>query len=151
MNGPRNDDAAGWRLSFQSRGDVDAVAVEIVSLHDQVAKVQAHAEHEPGFCGLVLARFGEGLLKFDGRTQGVDGAGELDQGTVPGELDRSPAIPRQDRIEALGTVLPQTRDGAALIPPDEAGVADNVGGKDRRQFSLLTGHGTFPLPFCDGC
>jgi hypothetical protein len=28
--------------------------------------------------------------------------------------------------------------------PHQAGVADNLGGKDRRQFALLTGHGNFP-------
>jgi hypothetical protein len=27
----------------------------------------------------------------------------------------------------------------------QAGVADNVGGQDRRQFALLTGHGTLPV------
>jgi hypothetical protein len=31
---------------------------------------------------------------------------------------------------------------AALVAPHQAGVADNVSGQDRRQFALLTGHGT---------
>jgi hypothetical protein len=33
---------------------------------------------------------------------------------------------------------------AALVTPHQAGVADNVCSDDRRQFSLLTGHGNFP-------
>ena len=30
------------------------------------------------------------------------------------------------------------------LRPTQAGVADNVGGQDPRQFALLTGHGDFP-------
>jgi hypothetical protein len=36
------------------------------------------------------------------------------------------------------------RQRATLVAPDQAGVADNVGIEDRRQFALLTGHGNFP-------
>ena len=33
------------------------------------------------------------------------------------------------------------------VPAHQAGVADNVCGKDRRQFALLTGHGSVPPIF----
>ena len=36
------------------------------------------------------------------------------------------------------------RQRAALVAPHQAGVADNVCGQDRRQFSLLTGQWNFP-------
>jgi hypothetical protein len=32
----------------------------------------------------------------------------------------------------------------ALVAPHQAGVANNVGSKDRRQFALLTGQWNFP-------
>ena len=38
----------------------------------------------------------------------------------------------------------QSRDGAALVAPHQAGVADNVGRQDPRQFALLTGQWNFP-------
>jgi hypothetical protein len=41
-------------------------------------------------------------------------------------------------------MLAQARQRAAVVAPRQAGVADNVGGQDRCQFSLLTGHGSFP-------
>ena len=41
-------------------------------------------------------------------------------------------------------MLTQTRRRPALVAPHQAGLADNVGGEDRRQFALLTGHGNFP-------
>ena len=34
-------------------------------------------------------------------------------------------------------MLAQARQRAALVPPHQAGVADNVGSEDRRQFALL--------------
>src|SRR5712664_3008045 len=34
--------------------------------------------------------------------------------------------------------------GATPVTSHRAGVATNVGGQDRRQFALLTGHGRFP-------
>ena len=41
-------------------------------------------------------------------------------------------------------MLTKARQRAALVAPHQAGVADNVCGQDRRQFALLTGHGSFP-------
>ena len=38
----------------------------------------------------------------------------------------------------------QARQRAALVAPHQAGAADNVCSKDRRQFSLLTGQWNFP-------
>jgi len=44
----------------------------------------------------------------------------------------------------LGQNHLQTGQRAALVAPHQAGVADNVGGQDRRQFALLTGQWNFP-------
>jgi hypothetical protein len=41
-------------------------------------------------------------------------------------------------------MLAPARQRAALVTPHQAGVADNVGSEDRRQFSLLTGQWNFP-------
>ena len=56
-HGARYDDAAGRRFSFQAGRDIDAVAVKIVTIDNQVAKMQADAEHDlfssgaaPGWC-----------------------------------------------------------------------------------------------------
>ena len=38
----------------------------------------------------------------------------------------------------------KTRQRAALVAPHQAGVADNICSKDRRQFALLTGQWNFP-------
>jgi hypothetical protein len=52
----------------------------------------------------------------------------------------------RDRPTAPTTLLVilQARERAALVAPHQAGVADNVGSEDHRQFSLLTGQWNFP-------
>ena len=51
-------------------------------------------------------------------------------------------------MEALGetllAMLAQARQRAGLITTHKAGLADNVGGQDRRQSALLTGQWSFP-------
>jgi hypothetical protein len=42
-------------------------------------------------------------------------------------------------MASFGTVLAKARQRPAFVLSHEAGVADNVGGDDRRQFALLTG------------
>jgi len=64
---------------------------------------------------------------------------------VAGQLDQTPSVLRQDRIEMFRTVLTQARLRPALITPHQAGVADNVCGNDCRQFALLTATGTSPM------
>ena len=65
MDRTRDHDAASRSLCFEAGGDVDAIAVEVVTVDDQVAQVQAHSEHERSVCRLVAVGLGHGLLKFD--------------------------------------------------------------------------------------
>ena len=106
--------------------------------------MQAHTEHESGICWLVAVGLGHGLLELDGGTQRINGAGELDQSTIAGQLDQAPSVFRQNRIEVFRAVLSQARQRPALVAPHQAGVADNVRSNDCRQFALLTRHGNFP-------
>ena len=134
----RDHDAASRSFRFQPRGDVHAIAVKIVTIDDQVAQVQAHAEHKRSVGRLVAVGLGHGLLKLDSGAQRINGAGKLDQGAVAGQLDQPPSVFRQHRIEVFGTVLAQARQRPALVTPHQAGVADNVCSNDCRQFALLT-------------
>ena len=104
---PRNHDAARRRFALQPRRNVHAVAVEIVAIDDQVAEVQADAEHKGGVRRLVAVGVGHGLLELDRGAQGIHGASELDQRAVAGQLDQPAAITRQRRLEALLAVFPQ--------------------------------------------
>ena len=100
--------------------------------------MEAQAEHKRGICMPVVVGLGYGLLKLDTGAQRINGAGELDQSSIAGQLDQTPSVFRQNRIEVFGTVLTQARQRPALVTPHQAGVADNVCSNDCRQFALLT-------------
>ena len=112
--------------AFKPRRHVHAIAIKVVTIDDQIAQMQAHAEHKRSIGRLVAVGLGHRLLELDSGAKRIDGARELDQGTVAGQLDQAPAVFRQNRVEAFGTVLPQARQRAALVTPHQAGVADNV-------------------------
>ena len=67
MDCTRDHNAACRGFPFQPRRDVDAVSVKIVTIDDQVAQVQAHAENERSIGRLVAVGLGHGLLELDGR------------------------------------------------------------------------------------
>ena len=53
MDVARDHDAARRRFGLQPRRDVHAIAVEVVAIDDQVAEMQADAEHDGGVLGLI--------------------------------------------------------------------------------------------------
>ena len=138
MDRTRDHNAASRSFRLKAGGDVDAISIKIVTIDDQVAQVQAHAEHKRSICRLVAVGLGHGLLELDSGAQRIDCAGELDQSPVAGQLDQTPSVFRQNRIEVFRTVLAQARQRPALVTPHQAGVADNVCSNDCRQFALLT-------------
>ena len=129
-DGARDDDATGRGLGFEARRHVHAIAVEILAIDDQVAEVQANAEHDGGIHGLVSVGLGHGLLELDGCAERIHGAGELDQSAVA--LISLPARPpwrASSWLKALGAMFPQARDRGTLVPSHQAGIAD-LGGED---------------------
>ena len=119
-------------------GDVHAIAIEIVTFHDQVAQVQAHAEHESGVCGLVAVGLGHGLLKLDGCAQRIDCAGELDQGPVASQLDQATRRiwPARGRGVQNGSCAGAPASRSHRAP--SGGSSRQRLQHDRRQFALLT-------------
>ncbi len=87
-----DDDAAGLGQPLQPVGDIDAVAMDVVALDNDVAEVDADAELDPlvrRHAGVSLCL---GLLDLDRATQGVDHAGKLDQQAVAHGLDQASAV-----------------------------------------------------------
>ena len=152
VNSARDQYASCRRLCFQSRCNVHAVAVEIISLDDHVAKMKTDAEYDSLRVGPSRVDVVHGLLELDRRRQGVDGAGELYERAVADQLDQPAAIPRDRWVEAPLSMLAQSRQCSTLVAPHEAGVADDVGSENRHQFALVMDHGNFPRSLCrTGC
>ena len=80
-------DASGFRDPFQTRGDVDAIAEDIVFIENDVADVNADAEFDPW-----ILRYGgilrcHAALDFNRIAHRIDCASKLDQHSVARSLD----------------------------------------------------------------
>ena len=80
-------DAAGFRDPLQTRGDVDAIAKNIVLIDDDIADVYADTKFNPNILRYVGVLLSHSALDVDGATSCAYGAGELDQHAVAGCLD----------------------------------------------------------------
>src|SRR5262249_17519024 len=109
MNAARNHYAASWRLSLQASCYVHPISIKIVSLDDDVAEMQADSEDDRFGVGTVPIHVGDRLLEFDRRRKRIDGARELDNGTVTHELHHPAAEARDRRLETLPSMLSQAR------------------------------------------
>ena len=67
MNRSRDHDATGQGFCFQPRSNVHAVAVEVGTIDDQVAKVEADAEDDSDIFGVAMIGLGHSLLELDRR------------------------------------------------------------------------------------
>src|SRR5262245_59055020 len=88
-----------------------------------------------------LVHLSYGLLKLNRCRHRIDCAGKLDESPIAGKFHYPTTVSRQRWLQSLLSMLTQSRQRATLVAPHQARVADNVGGQDRRQFALLTGHG----------
>ena len=95
---PRSRPAA---LRFQPGRDVDAIAIKVVAVDDQVAKVQADAEHDGGVLGRSRLASAMACWNSMAALSGIDRTGELRQDTVAGQLDQPAAVAGQRRLQTL--------------------------------------------------
>ena len=113
-------DAAGIGERFQARGDVDAIAVDVVAIDDNVAEVDANPEDDAVF------RL-DGALDVERTADRVDDTSELDEGAIADQLDHPAPVARDRRIEDAFPVALQGAERPGLIGTDHAGIADHVG------------------------
>ena len=87
MDGVGDENPAGVGQGFEPRGDIDAVAIEVVALDDHVAEIDADAEFDAAVRRDAGFRSGIAALHRDCATHRIDDAGKLHQQTVAGGLD----------------------------------------------------------------
>ena len=103
-------DAAGLGGFLNARRQIDAIAVGVAALDNNVAQVDADAEFD--------RPVGHGPLYGHGAIHRVYDAGKLDQGAVGYELDHTALVGRylgRKDIRAQGL---ERRQSAVLIGPD---------------------------------
>ena len=67
-HGTRNNDAARRSFRLQPRSHIHIVAVDVIALDDDVAKVKADSKYNRLFFWLIAICFNHGLLELDCRS-----------------------------------------------------------------------------------
>ena len=128
----RDTDTARIGQRFKARGDVNAIAKDIVSVDDDVADVDAETEtnltvfREPG------VPLGHTALNIDGVRNRIDRAAELDQRPVARRLDDATIVLDDLGMEKLRPQGFEPRERTFLVSPHHFRIADNVRRDDRR-------------------
>jgi hypothetical protein len=102
------------RDRFEAGGDIDAVAVEIIALDDDVADIDADAEPQRPRVGLCVAR-GDGTLALDGAQRRRNRAGEFGDDGIAGRAENAAMVLGNDGIDDLPAGL-QVGQRSTTIP-----------------------------------
>jgi hypothetical protein len=118
---------------LEARGDVDATAVDIVALNDDVADVDADPEGDAPVVRHLDLALGDTLLDRGGAFDRIDHAPEFDQRAVAHQLDDAAVVLSDFRLDEVLAQRLQARVCALLVGRHEARVADDVGGENGGQ------------------
>ena len=140
IGGPGDENAAGLGNPFETRRDVDALAIEIAALDHNVAEIDPNAQHDLAILWLIVVCGRHAVLQIDGALHGVDCAAKLDQHTISSNFE-NPALMLGN--EGLKHLLPpglkrSQRIGFVLL--HQPAVANDIGGQYRGKATSLFGH-----------
>ena len=129
----RNHDAAGLGERLQPRGHVDAVAINIVVVADDVADVDADAELDAPIGWHIGIAFGHAALDFDGAAHSIDDADEFHQHAVAGGLDDAAPVLGDLGIDQFLAMRLELAKRAFLVDAHQPAVAGDVARENRGQ------------------
>ena len=122
-------DAARPGDALDARRDVDAVAIDVVVLEDDVAEMDADAEFDAPVLRHVDIALAHPALDLGGTGDGVHHARELDQHAVAGDLDDAALMLGDLGVRHLAAVRLERCERPSLVEAHEPAVADHVGGQ----------------------
>ena len=122
-------DPAGLCQRFQTRRDVDPIAIDVFAVDDHVTEVDANPEHDTDRWRLGL----DGPLDGEGAFDRINDAGEFHQGAVPHQLDHAALVGGNRRVEESLAVAPQRPQRPGFVGAHHAGIANHVGREDSRK------------------
>ena len=147
----RQADASRLGNALKPRGDIDAVAEDVVIINDDVPDVNADPKFDPLVLRYRRILLGHTALDFNGTAYRIHGARKLDQHAVAGGLDDPPAIVGDGGVnEGLPDSL-EPGQRAFLVYAHEAAITGDIRSQHRRQssFHALARQGAPKWPFAD--
>ena len=132
---------------LEPRRDVDAVAQNVVSVDDDVAKVDANAVANAPILGNLILMLGYGPLHLDRALHGSNDTSKLHEQSIARGLDDAPFVPGNAGVDQLFAETLVARDRPFLVSLHEARVAHHVGGEDggKSAFDALLCHGDISI------
>ncbi len=121
----RHADAARLRQRFQARRDIDAVAVDVLAIDDDLAEVHTDAEHDPVRLRQRRVARGELGLHARGAGQRVARRGELGEDGVAGVMHDVAAV-TADLPSKEVQAQAEPAVGAFLVRTGQTAVAGDV-------------------------
>ena len=119
---------AGFGHGLKPGGDVDAVAIHIAIVLDDIAEVDAYAQLERPFV--------ETLLDGKRRINGLVDAWKHRKKAVPGRFEGAAAMPGDCGVDQIIEHRAQLGIGGSLVFSHQQAVADNVSGHDRGKLAF---------------
>src|SRR4051794_888220 len=132
----RDADATGFRDPLKARGNIDAIAKDIVVVDDDIADVDTDPEFNPDTLRDVGVLHGHAALDLNRAAGGIDGAGKLDQHSVAGSLDDATAMRGDYWIEQRLSERLQIGKRAFLVTSHQTAVTGDIRRQDRCQSSF---------------
>ena len=115
---------------FQSRRDVDAVAVNLLIPDDNIAGIYADAELDPTVGRDACIALSQFALDIEAASYRVHGALELDEKAVAGGADQPAAVPDDFGFDQIFYIPGKAEVCALFIDPHQPGIADDIGDQD---------------------
>jgi len=137
--------------ALQPRGNVDAIAKDIVVVDDDVADVNAYAKFDPYILRHVSILLGHPPRDFDRTAGGIDGAGEFHKHTSARSLDDAATMVGHGGITERFSGGLQPGQRAFLVGPHETAITGDIRRQNRCQspFNALDRHGCPKVPILD--
>ena len=136
VHGIGDEHPAGIGQGLDPRGDIDAVAIEVVALDDHVAEIDADAQLDAVVRRDTRVLLRHCLLHRDRAAHRVDDAGKFHQHAVAGGVDDAALMLGDFRIEEFAAQRLEALEGTLLVRSHQPRVARHIGGEDRRQPAL---------------
>ena len=106
---------------------IDPVTVNILSLYDDLAEVDADTEDDPTIHGSFDVAVLHPSLKFDRPLHRGHDAGELRQQTVAGSADQATMVFGQVGVDQLSAMAVERSARARLVGAYQPRVCDHIG------------------------
>src|SRR5215831_20888604 len=95
MNDRRDADSTRLRERFQSRRNVDAIAVDVIVFNDDIAEIDADTDHDGRLTHSCIWQRGAGALHRKCTVNSIDHASKLDDCAIADQLHDA-AVVRSD-------------------------------------------------------